>query len=428
MISDIFQSDRVAPCPSSTNNLVNDLGRSILAIALRTTSPTLRACTLYIIMLIYYPQYHESCFSNPTSVSTWLENELDTHPKQCVLCTSKPPSAEYNVVYSEGIFTITGIGTVSLTLADIESADFDFCRLLKRLTQNFSSGSEWMEAAMSVLSNIPVWLFGDDAHFTETLSNISCAELHHAMCEITPSKSFRHVRKSEYVRLILHDFSLQRTHLLDCDLSHIASDIRHEYSLISKFFQDRYGNSVAPSLRCLVTKQQFEGISSILEPVGHDDVPWFGTSFYDMDLALLRLPKKTILKCLQSVPSYLRPIYKTRSVQSCSSALVHHIRGRIRYLCSLTNYQFFQAYFSVLPFCTDYQKPRGELIERILTYEYNHEVIGPLSTSHLSLASRRKIERRVAKTQNAAETLAWERQLTSSWPTIVDDDTIFYCL
>ena len=60
-------------------------------------------------------------------MSTWLENELDTHPKQCVSCTSKHPSAEYNVVYSEGTFTITGIGTVSLTLADIESTDFDFC-------------------------------------------------------------------------------------------------------------------------------------------------------------------------------------------------------------------------------------------------------------------------------------------------------------
>ena len=76
---------------------------------------------------LYYTQYHESCFSNPTLVSAWLENELDAHPKQCVSCMSKHPSAKYNVVYSKGIFTITGIGTVSLTLADIESADFDFC-------------------------------------------------------------------------------------------------------------------------------------------------------------------------------------------------------------------------------------------------------------------------------------------------------------
>ena len=34
----------------------------------------------------------------------------------------------------------------------------------------------------------------------------------------------------------------------------------------------------------------------------------------------------------------------------------------------------------------------------------------------------------MAKTQNTTETLAWERQLTSLWPTVVDDDTIFYCL
>ena len=51
MISDIFQSDWVAPCPSSTSDLVVDLGHSILVIALHTTSPTLRACTLYIIKL-----------------------------------------------------------------------------------------------------------------------------------------------------------------------------------------------------------------------------------------------------------------------------------------------------------------------------------------------------------------------------------------
>ena len=194
---------------------------------------------------------------------------------------------------------------------------------------------------MSVLLNIPVWLFGDNVHFTKTLSELSCAELYHTMCEIIPSKSFRHVRKSEYVQLILHDFSVQRTCLLDCDLSHIASDIQHDYSRISKIFQDWYGKLVATSLHCLMTKQGFEGIPSILELVGHDEVPWFSTSFYDMDLALLHLPKKTILKCLQNVPSYIRPTYKTQSVQSCSLALVHYIQGRIHYLHSLMNYQIF---------------------------------------------------------------------------------------
>ena len=63
---------------------------------------------------------------------------------------------------------------------------------------------------MSVLSNIPVWLFGDDAHFIQTLSELSCAELYHTMCEIIPSKSFHHVCKSKYVQLILHDFIVQR--------------------------------------------------------------------------------------------------------------------------------------------------------------------------------------------------------------------------
>jgi hypothetical protein len=94
----------------------------------------------------------------------------------------------------------------------------------------------------------------------------------------------------------------------------------------------------------------------------------------------------------------------------------------------LKDYQFFQVYFLVLSFCTDYQKPGAEFIERILTYEYKHEIIGLLSSLHLSQNSRRKIERQEAKIQNVAETLAWERQLRSSWPTIVDDNTIFHCL
>jgi hypothetical protein len=377
---------------------------------------------------LYYPQYHESCFSNPTSVSAWLMHELDSHPDWCVSCTPKPFCAKYEVAYSKGIFTVIGIGTLSLTLADIESANFNFCRLFDRLLQNHPSGDKLAETAMSVLSNIPIWLFHDDAHLTQALSELSCTELYHTVCKLVPSKHLPLARKSEYVRLILHDFIVQRTRLLDSDLTHIVSNVCHECLLISKFFQDRYGKSVAASFRCSLTKPQFEGIQAIFEPTSCDDVPWFGASFYDMDVALLRLLKKIILRCLQNIPSYIRPAYKSRSVQSCSSALVHHIRSRIHHLRSLKDYQFFQVYFLVLSFCTDYRKPRAKLIERILTYEYKHEIIGTLSSSHLSRNSRRKIERQEAKIQNVAETLAWERQLRSSWPTIVDDDTIFHCL
>jgi len=86
------------------------------------------------------------------------------------------------------------------------------------------------------------------------------------------SKNFNHARKSGYVHHILHDFVVRRTRLLDSDLTHIASDVRHECLLVSIFFQDRHGKLVAASLRNLLSAQHFEGIPSVTDPVSCDDV------------------------------------------------------------------------------------------------------------------------------------------------------------
>jgi len=87
-----------------------------------------------------------------------------------------------------------------------------------------------------------------------------------------PSKNFNHARKSGYVHHILPDFVVRRTRLLNSDLTHIASDVRHECLLVSIFFQDRHGKLVAASLRNLLSAQHFEGIPSVTDPVSCDDV------------------------------------------------------------------------------------------------------------------------------------------------------------
>lgn len=193
------------------------------------------------------------------------------------------------------LFTITSIGTLPLSLADIESPAFDFCHLSIHLGQDSASAFEWTKTAISVLSNIPIWLFGDSAHLVRNLSELSSTELHHTVHAIMPSKSFNHTCKSAYVHHILQYFMVQCTHLLDSDLTHIASDVCHECSLTSKFFQDWY-------------RQRFgSGFLVKFTMCATFCVPWIGASFYNMDLALLRLPKKIILTCLHKVHSYIKP-------------------------------------------------------------------------------------------------------------------------
>jgi hypothetical protein len=118
----------------------------------------------------------------------WLENQLGSHPQKSVLCMSKPPSDKYNMVYLEGIFTVTNIGTVSLTLANIESADLTFVNCSTVYFKiSFQAVNGWRHLCLVCQTSLSgYWLM---MHIL----------LYHTVCEIISSKSFCHVCKSEYV-------------------------------------------------------------------------------------------------------------------------------------------------------------------------------------------------------------------------------------
>src|SRR6266481_6638643 len=92
-----------------------------------------------------------------------------------------------------------------------------------------------------------------------------------------------------------------------------------------------------------------------------------------------QLPKQVILLSLKGIPPYARPPYCSSSICASSSALVTHILSCIQYLCSLDPIQFFQVFFSVLPFDMWYQDPWDALIECLLTVEYGNDIITHLS-------------------------------------------------
>ena len=94
---------------------------------------------------LYYDAlyYHESCFRDQPSVCAWLMNELEKSlcQKLCLMFIETCLCQVWGGLW-KNIFTITCIGTVSLSLADIESAAFDFCHLSVRLGRASASASK----------------------------------------------------------------------------------------------------------------------------------------------------------------------------------------------------------------------------------------------------------------------------------------------
>jgi hypothetical protein len=102
------------------------------------------------------------------------------------------------------------------------------------------------------------------------------------------------------------------------------------------------------------------------------------------------------LNCLHSIPCHLRPVYRVRSIIDCRTAILHHIRSRICYLSPLTDRQFFQIFFSVVPFYTDRLSTRTMLMDIIFLLPSMELLLSQLF-KHCSLRSPTRISVRGAK-------------------------------
>lgn len=182
---------------------------------------------------------------------------------------------------------------------------------------------------------------------------ISCSQSHHR----------RRDSLRQTMLMSLQDFFRVRLSLLDMDFDGL-SDPRA--ITIANHFESRYGSSVASAIRTLHPPQNFRDQHVLILC---DVRLWLSDSFEDMHLSLQHLRKDMVLHCLCRHPPYLRPPYSSRSVRASSSALVKHLQCRIRQLYSLGPFRFFQVFFSILPFGSQYTDSREPLTERILAVE-----------------------------------------------------------
>jgi len=295
---------------------------------------------------------------------------------------------------------------------------------LARQFVKLSVSAEWRRVAEFVSSQNPAWFNCPEDLYVRSLDVLGRRDLYAAVRVVSPSEFHSKRRKLEYVHILLHDFLRERLGLLDTNLDPACPRAMS----IARHFTRRYGPSVATALRSLHPMTQVDSRLSDTRCIVFPDRNWLGTSFRDMHLHMQQLPKQVILLSLKGIPAYARPCYSSSSIRASSSALVTHILSRIQYLCSLDPVQFFQVFFSVLPFDVRYQDPRDALIERLLTVEYGNEVITHLSTPLLSRSAKSKIQRRKRKLQRVQELAACEEQMITTWPTVVDDNVVFECL
>jgi hypothetical protein len=156
---------------------------------------------------------------------------------------------------------------------------------------------------------------------------------------------------------------------------------------------------------------------------------WLSENYDKMSLRISSLSKEEILRCLQAIPCHLRPVYNSRSIRSCRCSLLLHVRNWIATLERMPSKTFFDTFFSVLPFWKEQLLSRSLLTEAILFVEYDDVLVSSLRRTVKSVNIKKCLHRRHQKKEDAIMvTTDWMQQISSTWPSVVPDDVIFYCL
>lgn len=101
-------------------------------------------------------------------------------------------------------------------------------RILNHVISHFvvllslSSGTDgWINLALSVLSQNPIWLSQSEVHYTRMISALSRSDLLEGVRMLSTTGKVSQSQKSELIGIVLCDFAQERTSLLDSDLSHL---------------------------------------------------------------------------------------------------------------------------------------------------------------------------------------------------------------
>jgi hypothetical protein len=386
---------------------------------------------------LYYPQFHRALFESETLVCSWILNGLREHDRLCSsFCSSLSPFSDViacddRISYRNSVFNVKYKGVeVIVPLAYVETSRFSFCRLNRRLVSMTgvqcmpANDGDWSRDAESVRFRIPSWLVRDIDVYFPLLSALSSPQLYSVVQSLRVSC---HRRKYNFMKVIVDDFVCERL-----QLSNIVGDREGScVSFISQYFQSRYGDCVAAAFRDLRTSDEFKDVSLVVDlkcRQVYGEV-WLSDSFDEMCSKISSFSKEITLRCLQSIPSHLRPAYNSRSIRSCRCSLLLHVRNRIASLARMSAEIFFETFFSVLPFWKDEVLSRPLLTESILLVEYGHLLISSLRTSAKSINIEKCHQQCYQRKEHVImETTDRIQQISSTWPSVVPNDVVFSCL
>jgi len=267
---------------------------------------------------VYFPSYYPSLFDTEESVCEWLWKNLRHHFLNCTSCDIRPHFLEMfddSVHYRSFRFEVSFGGVfLQVPISYIECQSFSFCNLhrrlllLKRKLHLASLNTEESSKDLVyVLSQLPVWLLRDLESCSLSLSALSVTELR-SRCSLN---TFPFRRKAELIEGILEDFNCERVQFWNI----ITMTTEPCALLVSRYFHDRYGNAIAFALRDFRSPEMFKDSSSHITCTNRENESWLDQSFEDMFIKLRSVSKDDLLQSLQKIPSHLRPVYSSRSIQ-----------------------------------------------------------------------------------------------------------------
>ena len=386
---------------------------------------------------LYFPAFYASLFASENSVCEWLLNEFRCHMLTCLSCPHLPSFLEREIdgCRFDGFFFHLTFQSVhfQFPLTFVEGQTFSFCTLQRRLVLSITKlhfsfeNLNFVDNELLIYGKIggieiPVWIFRDRESYVLSLLALPVFQLRNVACISHSSHN-----KCDLIDLIVDDFLYQKCILWDILKCSSTSSVY----CISDYFLKRYGEHVSRAFRDFRAIDDFKEDADVKMfdvSIDESEETWMNNSFDEMLTRMRPLSKTVLIGCLHAIPCHLRPQYSAQSAQSCRVPLLFHIRNRISYLFSLTNHEFFQVFYSVLPFYCDVLIARKHLIEQILEIEYGELIVSYLCTQRLSNQERCKQRRDLKKKADMEESVSKTNDLLSTWPKVVPTDVIFECL
>jgi hypothetical protein len=164
---------------------------------------------------LYFPECHPLVFEDEHTVCEWLHAELQNHLMICACISfSRVPSQSHVFVhYSLGNFVIGFGGTKIILSVDRRCwiANVFFLQSLSASVSKFWS-CRCLDIVHSICLVSAPWLFHNDCDYSWPLNKLSHSDL---LCAAHTVGAVGRLRKANLIQLLVHDFVISWTALLD---------------------------------------------------------------------------------------------------------------------------------------------------------------------------------------------------------------------